>query len=48
MKSVIWSAVLMLFGVVVLYRGPAFALALIPLSIVIWYAAKPTLGSSGH
>lgn len=45
-KSMAWSAVLMLFGIVVLYRGPVLAIALVPLAIVIWYGAKPKLGSS--
>jgi hypothetical protein len=44
-KSMGWTIVLMLLGVVALYAGAESLVLLIPAATLIWYASKPLLRS---
>lgn len=42
-KSIGWTIVLMLLGVVALYAGMESLILLIPAATLIWYTSKPLL-----
>ncbi len=42
-KSVGWTIVLMLLGVVALFAGTKSLVLLIPAATLVWYASKPVL-----
>lgn len=42
-KSMGWTMVLILFGVIALFGGDKWLVLLIPAAIFVWYAAKPML-----
>ena len=42
-KSMGWTMVLILFGVIALFGGDKWLFLLIPAAITVWYAAKPML-----
>jgi hypothetical protein len=44
-KSMGWTMVLILFGLIALFGGDKWLVALIPAAIFVWYAAKPMLRS---
>jgi hypothetical protein len=44
-KSVGWSVVLMLLGLVAIYAGATSLIVLIPAATLVWYGAKPVLRS---
>jgi len=44
-KSVGWTGILILFGMAALYGGSKWLSLLIPAALVVWYAAKPRLGT---
>ena len=44
-KSMGWTIVLMLLGVVALYAGTKSLVLLIPAATLVWYASKPVLRS---
>ena len=42
-KSMGWTIVLILFGLIALFGGDQWLVLLIPAAIFVWYAAKPRL-----
>jgi hypothetical protein len=42
-KSMGWTMVLILFGLIALFGGDKWLVLLIPAAIFVWYAAKPRL-----
>ena len=44
-KSIGWSVLLMLLGIVALYVGTKSLVLLIPAATLVWYGAKPVLRS---
>jgi hypothetical protein len=44
-KSIGWTIVLILFGVIALFTGAKSLLVLIPAAMVIWSGARPTIGN---
>ena len=42
-KSMGWTIVLILFGLIALFGGDKWLVLLIPAAIFVWYAAKPML-----
>jgi hypothetical protein len=44
-KSIGWTVLLIVFGIIALSEGEKSLLVLIPAAIVIWYGARPTLGN---
>jgi hypothetical protein len=44
-KSMGWTIVLILFGLIALFGGVKWAIILIPAAMLIWYAAAPLLRS---
>jgi hypothetical protein len=44
-KSIGWSTVLILFGLVTLFGGAKWLVLLIPAAMLIWYSAGPMFGS---
>jgi hypothetical protein len=42
-KSMGWTIVLILFGLIALFGGDQWLVLLIPAAILVWYAAKPML-----
>ncbi len=44
-KSMAWTMVLILMGVAALYGGSKWLALLIPAALLVWYTAKPRLGT---
>lgn len=44
-KSMGWSMLLMLLGVIAIYAGAESLIVLIPAAALVWYGARPVLGS---
>jgi len=44
-KSMGWAVVLVLLGMVALYAGAKSLFVLVPAALLVWYGAKPILGS---
>ena len=44
-KSLGWTIVLIIFGLVALFGGVKWAILLIPAAMLVWYIAAPMLGS---
>jgi hypothetical protein len=44
-KSIGWSIVLMLLGMVAIYAGAKSLIVLIPAAILVWFGARPILRS---
>ena len=40
-KSIGWTIVLMLFGVIALYGGEKWLVVLIPAAMLVWYGTDP-------
>jgi hypothetical protein len=45
-KSMGWTIVLVIFGVVALYCGPRSLALLVPAAALVWYGAAPLLNKS--
>ena len=44
-KSIGWSVILILLGVIAIYAGAESLIVLIPVAILVWYGARPVLRS---
>lgn len=44
-KSIGWSFVLVLLGVVAIYTGAKSLIVIIPVATLVWYGARPVLRS---
>jgi len=44
-KSIGWSFLLMLLGIVAIYGGTESLIVLIPAATLVWYGARPVLRS---
>ena len=44
-KSMVWTIVLILMGMAALYGGSKWLALLIPAALLVWYTAKPRLGT---
>ena len=44
-KSIGWTVVLIVLGIAVLYGGREMGAILIPAALLVWYTAKPRLGT---
>jgi hypothetical protein len=44
-KSMGWAVVLILLGMAALYGGEKWLSLLIPVALLVWYSAKPGLGT---
>lgn len=44
-KSIGWSLILVLLGVVAIYAGAKSLVVIIPVATLIWYGARPALRS---
>jgi hypothetical protein len=44
-KSIGWTVVLVMFGLVAMYGGETWLVVLIPAAMLVWYGAIPTLKS---
>ena len=44
-KSMGWTVVLILLGMAALYGGSKWLSLLIPAALLVWYTAKPRLGT---
>jgi len=44
-KSIGWAVVLILMGMAAIYGGSKWLTLLIPAALLVWYAAKPRLGT---
>jgi hypothetical protein len=44
-KSMGWTVVLILLGMAALFGGSKWLTLLIPAALLVWYAAKPILGT---
>jgi hypothetical protein len=42
-KSIVSTALLLVFGIAAVYGGPRWLAILIPAAILVWYAAAPLL-----
>ncbi|MGC2474011.1 MAG: hypothetical protein WA485_06730 [Candidatus Sulfotelmatobacter sp.] len=42
-KSIGWSVILILLGVIAIYAGAESLIVLIPVAILVWYGARPVL-----
>ena len=44
-KSMGWTIVLIFLGLVALFGGEKWLVLLIPAAVLVWYAARPMLGT---
>lgn len=47
-NSILWAMVLVAFGVAVFFGGTGWAIVLLPLAVLIWFAARPTVRGGQH
>jgi len=44
-KSILWTIILVILGMAALYGGAKWLSLLIPAAMLVWFVAKPSLGT---